>query len=360
MSDDAARVRVSSCGISYWRSGKLIWDDTVAHRQFALVDGTEAVLRWFHDWKPLESISDIPGEPAQIARYRRVAGVFLAHDILVAEGSQRHRFEAAADVAWRPWGRLAPAFHFATRILADGEFNTDDDYRVLLEENLKQGPAPRAHHTFANVGARIVALPDRAEATWQERDLVDVLYQRRSDRKFAETPIPLASAGALLQISAGIVAIDERTQTVFKTSPSGGGRHPTEVYVYARAVEGVEPGTYHYNPTAHTLEHIGGTRTDDDLGAIAGDQQWAGTAGMIVFFTSVLERSMWRYHAPRTYRLLHMDVGHVSQTVYLLATALGLGVTFTSAMRDELVEQLLGVEPNDEVVMGCAVIGTKV
>ena len=40
-------------------------------------------------------------------------------------------------------------------------------------------------------------------------------------------------------------------------------------------------------------------------------------------------------------------------------TALGLGMTFTSAVRDELVEHLLGIDPAGELVMGCAVIGNK-
>nr|WP_042197436.1 SagB/ThcOx family dehydrogenase [Kibdelosporangium sp. MJ126-NF4] len=351
-------MRVSSCGISYWESGKLVWDDTIRHRRFALTEGTEPVLRWFGEWQPLESLSDMTADPAQVARYAKVARIFLANNVLVAEGSERHRLEEAADAAWQPWGRLAKAFHFSTRNLADSRFKTDDDYHALREEKLNNGPAPRAHRTFAD--AEVVELPGRSAASWHERDLVELLYQRRSTRKFAETPVPLTSAAALLQISAGVVAIDERTQAVYKTSPSGGARHPTEVYVYARAVEGIEPGTYHYNPTAHTLERIGGTRADDELGTIVGDQPWVGTSGMVLFFTSVIKRSMWRYHAPRTYRLLHLDTGHLSQTVYLLATSLGLGVTFTSAMRDELVEELLGARASDEVMMGCAVIGTKI
>jgi SagB-type dehydrogenase family enzyme len=76
-----------------------------------------------------------------------------------------------------------------------------------------------------------------------------------------------------------------------------------------------------------------------------------------VFFTCVLARSMWKYSTPRTYRMLHVDVGHLSQTVYLLAAALGLGVTFTAAIQDERLEDLLGVDPAYELVMGCSVIG---
>jgi SagB-type dehydrogenase family enzyme len=357
MSRNAARVRVSSCGVSYWDSGRLVWDDTLAHHQFALVEGTEPVLRWFAEWKPLESVSAMAGEPEVLERYAKIARIFVDHNILVEEGSPRHGLEEQAAATWRPWGRLTSAFHFSTRNLAHEGMKSEDDYLALLAENLKQGQAPRAHHTFAD--DPVVQLPDRSTANWHERDLLELLYRRRSDRKFAETPVALESAAALLQVSAGIVEIDEETQTVFKTSPSGGGRHPTEVYVYVRAVAGVEPGMYHYNPTAHTLEQTGGPCADDDLANLVGEQSWVGGCGMVIFYTSVLERSMWKYHSARTYRLLHLDVGHLSQTVYLLATSLDLGVTFTSAVHDEIAEQRLGIDPARELVMGCAVVGSK-
>lgn len=354
----SGRVRVSSFGVSYWNSGKLVWDDTLAHRQFALVAGTEPVLRWFAGFRPLESISDMPGEPETLERYGKIARIFVDHNILVEEGSPRDQLEEQAAATWQRWGRLTSAFHFSTRNLAHEVMKSDDDYLALLAENLTEGPAPRAHHTFAS--ASVVQLPDRSSATWHSRDLLELLYQRRSDRKFGDMPIALESVAALLQVSAGIVEVDEETQTVFKTSPSGGGRHPTEVYVYVRAVVGVSPGVYHYDPSAHTLSQLGGPCADDSLAHIVGEQAWVGSSGMVVFFTSVIERSMWKYHSARTYRLLHLDVGHLSQTVYLLATSLGLGMTFTSAVRDELAEQLLGIDATSELVMGCAVVGCKV
>nr|CEL18070.1 NADH oxidase [Kibdelosporangium sp. MJ126-NF4]CTQ90701.1 NADH oxidase [Kibdelosporangium sp. MJ126-NF4] len=357
MNHQTIRVRVSSCGVSFWDAGKLVWDDTLGHRQFALVDGAETLLRWFSEWKPLESTGTMTDDPALRERYAKIAKIFLDHNVLVAEGSPRHRFEESATSAFQPWGRLASAFHFATRNLADEAAMSPEDYDAMLVENLKLGPPPRAHHTFAD--APVVQLPDWSEADWQERDLLDLLYRRRSDRKFIDKPIPLESAAALLKVSAGIVEIDEQSQTAFKTSPSGGGRHPTEVYVLVRAVDGIEPGVYHYNPTAHTLARIGGPCSDEDLSRIVGEQAWTENSAMMVFYTAVLERSMWKYRTARIYRVLHFDVGHLNQTVYLLVTALGLGMTFTSAVRDELVEQLLGIDPAGELVMGCAVIGSK-
>jgi SagB-type dehydrogenase family enzyme len=74
----------------------------------------------------------------------------------------------------------------------------------------------------------------------------------------------------------------------------------------------------------------------------------------------VLERSTWKYSTPRTYRMLHLDVGHLSQTVYLLAAALGLGLTFTAAIQDEKLEEFLGIDSAHELVMGCSVIGLPI
>ena len=81
-------------------------------------------------------------------------------------------------------------------------------------------------------------------------------------------------------------------------------------------------------------------------------------ANAIIFYTSVIARNQWKYPIPRTYRILLMDVGHLSQTVYLLATALGLRITFTAALRDEMVEELVGCDPVHEIVVGASILGT--
>jgi len=100
--------------------------------------------------------------------------------------------------------------------------------------------------------------------------------------------------------------------------------------------------------------------SSETLVGLLGDQDWVRSSGCVVFFTSVLARSTWKYSTPRTYRMLHLDVGHLSQTVYLLAAALGLGVTFTAAIQDEKLEDLLGIDATSELVMGCSVIGMPI
>lgn len=53
----------------------------------------------------------------------------------------------------------------------------------------------------------------------------------------------------------------------------------------------------------------------------------------------------WKYEFSRAFRVVMMDIGHLSQTFSLVATWLGLG-----ALRDELFEQKLGLNPLQEPV----------
>ena len=124
-----------------------------------------------------------------------------------------------------------------------------------------------------------------------------------------------------------------------------------------RAVEALEPGWYHYDGLAHALEPIGVTWGPAEMTAAAGDQDWVGRAPLVLAYTGVLERTRWRYDTSRAYRVVQMDVGHLSQTAYLVATAMGFGIGFTAALRDELVEHALGCDAYHEVVLGLSALG---
>jgi nitroreductase len=71
----------------------------------------------------------------------------------------------------------------------------------------------------------------------------------------------------------------------------------------------------------------------------------------------VIARSRWRYDSARAYRDLLIGLGHTSQTVLLTAAAMGLGAVFATAVRDERVEEILGCDPFEEIVLGVAALG---
>jgi SagB-type dehydrogenase family enzyme len=65
--------------------------------------------------------------------------------------------------------------------------------------------------------------------------------------------------------------------------------------------------------------------------------------------TSRFIRNFWKYrnHA-KAYRALILDVGHLSQTLYLAATELGLAAFITAAVNEIDIENAFGLDPLEE------------
>jgi SagB-type dehydrogenase family enzyme len=352
------RLRISSCGALLWHADQLVWHDTLTHRRFAIGEDADLVLRCFTTWQPLSQVRKHARDDRHADSLVGIAERLRAANILITWESERHHAEDTNEAAWHRWGRLVALFHGETRNLRDQIFLTTDADQQRLRARLDHEPPPPAYRAVPTT--RRVPLPVADAGSLARADFLDVLSHRRSTRGFSGEPVPFETIGALLRWGGGITELDEPTQTAFKTSASGGGRHPTEIYVHAHRVSGLDPGMYHLNARRHELELIGPAQTPDTLVELLGDQSWVAESGCLVFFTCVLARSMWKYSTPRTYRMLHLDVGHLSQTFYLLAAALGVGMTFTAAIRDERLEEFLGIDSAHELVMGCSVIGMPI
>ena len=146
-----------------------------------------------------------------------------------------------------------------------------------------------------------------------------------------------------------------------KTSPSGGALHPTEAYLIVRQVEGIAPGLYHYRAADHALQplefdleaspgdarHQAGSEKNalDYLAWIAvGGQQWFADAHVLVALAPRFARNFWKYrNHPKAYRVAILDVGHLSQTLLITATELGLGSFITAAINEVDIERAFGL-----------------
>jgi putative peptide maturation dehydrogenase len=148
-----------------------------------------------------------------------------------------------------------------------------------------------------------------------------------------------------------------------RTSPSGGGLHPTEAYVVAQRVEGIEPGLYHYHPIDHALEPLppppGG-----DLRAfvriMVAAQKYFLDAPVFVVMATRFPRTFWKYrNHSKAYRATIFDAGHLSQTLYLSATEFGLGAFITAAINEVDIERALGLDPLKESPLAVCGFGVR-
>lgn len=194
---------------------------------------------------------------------------------------------------------------------------------------------------------------------------------RKSRRAYGPREISQEELSFLLWASAGIKQAEKakRPGTVWalRTVPSGGCRHPLELFVYARRVAGVEPGLYRYRPIEHALAPV---RRAPELAAAAQGaaleaqdaafdralygQLWDCAA--LFVWTAVPYRTEWRYHQASA-KIILLDAGHACQALYGACEALGLGTCALGAYEQAALDRLLGVDGNEELAIYAAPVG---
>ncbi|WP_068468514.1 SagB/ThcOx family dehydrogenase [Candidatus Protochlamydia phocaeensis] len=133
-----------------------------------------------------------------------------------------------------------------------------------------------------------------------------------------------------------------------RTSPSGGSRHPTEGYFLSIDLQGIQKGFYHIQTDPISLSLI-----SEDKSSLLEDfvgKDSAKSVGAIVL-TSVFERNMYRYREPRTFRTIHMDIGHILATIEMLAQEFGMKTRIHLNFNEEALLQKIGASMLDEGVM---------
>jgi SagB-type dehydrogenase family enzyme len=251
--------------------------------------------------------------------------------------------------AWLPEG----SFHFSTKDSAYVDRSNWSSDR--LKSVLPTTPQPKIFKTVK--GAKRTSLPARIVP---DSEFIRVLMARKTHRRFSDQELKLESVSQLLSLVWGVngyLYSPRFGKLLQKTSPSGGARHPGEVYLMALRVKGLSPGLYHYHPARHDLEKIRASATREKAWLYCARQNFAKNAGALFIMTAVFQRTMWKYHLARAYRVVLLDAGHLCQTFCLVATWLGLAPFCTAALKDTLIEEDLGIDGIRESVLYVAGVG---
>ena len=99
-------------------------------------------------------------------------------------------------------------------------------------------------------GGETVELPERDASP-----LGAMLENRYSLRSYDGGPLTLEEVSFLLWAAQGVKAVNQ--YRTLRTAPSGGARHPLELYVFVNNVTGLAPGAYHYLALEGKLERLG-------------------------------------------------------------------------------------------------------
>ena len=344
------RLQSASCQIAYWEDGGLRIANYLTRRQFSANPAALDVIRFF--LAPRTIRDALVGFPSY--RQESIAKAILQlidAQLLLEYGSAEWERDELVRNSWRSW-LPEGGFHFLTK---DTPFIPWDS---PIEEKLKTLSSTPIPPQFKRIRrAEAIRLPSLEIA---HDTFFETLHARRTHRQFSREKLSLESLARLLRTTWGVQGYLKSLvfgKLPYKTSPSGGARHPGEVYVVALRVKGLERGIYHYQAHNHRLARLPVTVNASKASAYCADQPHAAQAAALFVMTAVFARTMWKYGRARAYRTVLLETGHLCQTFCLTATRLGLAPFSTAALRDSLIEKDLGIDGISESVLYVAGVG---
>jgi SagB-type dehydrogenase family enzyme len=259
----------------------------------------------------------------------------------------------------RQWSALDLAFHRSSRGI-DGEAGVAGGFGATYWGR-EHAIAPSSRPPATGGPATDLPRPDLERIRATDPNLNEVLEARRSVRDHdAGRPITIEQLAEFLYRCAKTSARPTpHGELPRRAYPGGGGVHELELYVVAHQVAGLESGTYHYDGYGHRLELVhrqaGAERILLDAarsmsGAKAQPQ-------VLLLVTARFEQLMWVYEG-LAYALVLKNLGVLMQTMYLVATAMGLGGCALGAGAPHVFERIAGADPLSEDVVGEFMLGT--
>ena len=196
-----------------------------------------------------------------------------------------------------------------------------------------------------------------------------LLRERHSVRDFDDRhPITLADLSHFLDGAARVLStwsskseFGDDAPMVAHTArpyPSAGASYGLELYVAVDKCEGLARGFYHYDAGTHALVAIGARAGElDALLAGAAFAMGADAAPQVLLTIAArFGRVSWKYSAI-AYALILKDAGVLMQTLYLMATDMGLGGCAIGSHNIKLFAEMTGIEFHVESPVGQFALG---
>ena len=313
-----------------------------------------------------------PGAAAELAG--RVAGLpaeaatplvgLLAHAGAVCAVGEDGLTAEDADPALRCWQFHDLLFHARSR---QGRHDGPVGATYPLAGKLDPPPALRPE-----AAADSIALfrPDLERLQSQDPPFALVQERRRSVRQYAAEPITDRQLGEFLYrvarvrdcqhmevaTPAGPVLMD----FALRPYPAGGALYELEVYAAVAACRGLAPGLYHYDGLGHRLVRRAGRTAEVERllqGAALAVGLQATEPQVLLVLAARLPRIAWKYSG-LAYALVLKHVGVVFQTMYLVATAMGLAPCAVGLGDSDLFAQAADTDYYAETSVGEFLLGS--
>lgn len=228
--------------------------------------------------------------------------------------------------------------------------------KMGLSDQFK-GIAPPPYEKPCPPDAPRIPLPSPDGVSLVQPDVRACIRDRRSHRMFAESALRLDELSYLLWATQGVKQADPSGFFTLRTTPSAGARHPFETYLIVRQVENLSPGIYRYLPISHEIigEHAPVDLADRLNLAVLG-QSFCSQAAVMFAWSCLPYRGEWRY-VTHAHKVMLIDAGHMAQNLYLACESIGCGTCAIGAYNQKAIDDLIGLDGNDEFIVYLAPVG---
>jgi oxazoline/thiazoline dehydrogenase len=221
-------------------------------------------------------------------------------------------------------------FHDALFHVASRQGRHQDPMGAHFRFKHPGGSAPSAAEKFPPIQSQPIYLtrPDLRETARTDPPLTAALESRHSVRAHSvDHSISLANIGEFLYRAARNRHFVDSKLGIFASRPypSGGASYELELYLAINNCRDIDRGIYYYNPSLHALHWV--NSPDDDFDGLLHDA-YVSAAGLgvpqvLITIASRFRRVAWKYSGI-AYSAQLKNVGVLYQTMYLVATAMGL------------------------------------
>ncbi len=187
-------------------------------------------------------------------------------------------------------------------------------------------------------------------------DLTTAIGNRKSRRAYLNQSLSLEELAYLLWCTQGVRG-SVTYGHAYRNVPSAGCRHALETYLAIFNVDGLEPGMYRYLPLSHKLvfefsdEMLAQKMVIASLG-----QSYPGKSAVTFIWAAIPYRMEWRYGLA-AHKVIALDAGHVCQNLYLACETIGAGTCAIAAYDQEELDELLGLDGEEEFAVYIAPVG---
>jgi SagB-type dehydrogenase family enzyme len=178
--------------------------------------------------------------------------------------------------------------------------------------------------------------PDLDVLQHEDQPLLQVQEMHRTVRDYGSRPIDLSQLGEFLYRTARVryhTQAEVRTPRgpvqvdfALRPYPGGGALYELELYPIVNICDGLGSGLYYYDPLNHRLGRLSGRKATVEQ--LLAEAAWTAEVPrdrlqVLLVVAARFQRRAWKY-ASIAYSTMLKNVGVLYQTMYLVATVMGL------------------------------------